>query len=166
MNKEIYLAGGCYWGMEHFLKLIRGVEETEVGFANGNTENPTYKEVYTDTTGYAETVYVKYNPQIVPLQDLISLYFKAIDPTSQNKQGEDEGTRYRTGIYFINDDDKAVIRRIYDEVQTNYGEPLAVELCRLKNFVKAEEYHQDYLDKNPSGYCHLGKEIFEIARNY
>ena len=153
MTKEIYFAGGCFWGTEHFFKQIEGVLETEVGFANGHTENPTYKEVYTDQTGFAETVYVKYDPDVVSLEFLLNMFFKAIDPTSLNKQGEDEGTRYRTGVYYTNDDD-----------QQNYQQPLAVEKLPLQNYYSAEEYHQDYLDKNPTGYCHLPVALFEFAR--
>ena len=166
MTKTIYLAGGCYWGMEHFLGLIRGVMDTEVGFANGNTDSPTYEEVYTDSTGYAETVKVKYDSAVLPLVDLVGLYFKAIDPLSLNQQGEDQGTRYRTGIYFTDQADEPVIRKVYDEVQQRYNAPFAVELLPLRNFYPADEYHQDYLTKNPEGYCHLTKEIFDIARRY
>ena len=166
MTKTIYLAGGCYWGMEHFLGLIRGVMDTEVGFANGNTDSPTYEEVYTDSTGYAETVKVKYDSAVLPLVDLVGLYFKAIDPLSLNQQGEDQGTRYRTGIYFTDQADEPVIRKVYDEVQQRYNAPFAVELLPLRNFYPADEYHQDYLDKNPEGYCHLTKEVFDIARRY
>ena len=111
-TKDIYFAGGCFWGTEHYFKQIDGVVETEVGFANGNTENPTYKEVYTDTTGYAETVYVKYNPDVVSLEFLLQMFFKAIDPTSLNKQGHDEGTRYRTGIYYKEPEDIPVIEKV------------------------------------------------------
>ena len=166
MTKTIYLAGGCYWGMEHFLGLIRGVMDTEVGFANGNTDSPTYEEVYTDSTGYAETVKVEYDSAVLPLVDLVGLYFKAIDPLSLNQQGEDQGSRYRTGIYFTDQADEPVIRKVYDEVQQRYNAPFAVELLPLRNFYPADEYHQDYLDKNPEGYCHLTKEIFDIARRY
>ena len=166
MTKTIYLAGGCYWGMEHFLGLIRGVMDTEVGFANGNTDSPTYEEVYTDSTGYAETVKVEYDSAVLPLVDLVGLYFKAIDPLSLNQQGEDQGTRYRTGIYFTDQADEPVIRKVYDEVQQRYNAPFAVELLPLRNFYPADEYHQDYLDKNPEGYCHLTKEVFDIARRY
>lgn len=90
MIKDIYLAGGCFWGTEHYFKQIKGVKETEVGFANGHTENPTYQEVYTDTTGFTETVHIKYNPEEVSLEFLLKMFFKAIDPTSLNKQGHDE----------------------------------------------------------------------------
>lgn len=163
-TKDIYLAGGCFWGTEHFFKQIEGVIETEVGFANGNTENPTYKEVYTDETGYAETVHVKYNPDVVSLNFLLQMFFKAIDPTSLNKQGHDEGTRYRTGIYYTNNDDICIIEKALNDEQKKYEQPLVVENLPLKNFYTAEEYHQDYLDKNPNGYCHLPLSLFEFAR--
>ena len=164
-EKEIYLAGGCFWGTEHFFKQIEGVTETEVGFANGHTAKPTYKEVYTDTTGYVETVHVKYNPDVADLEFLLQMFFKAIDPTSVNKQGHDEGTRYRTGIYYTDAEDLPIINKVYAEEQANYPMPLAVEKLPLENFYTAEEYHQDYLDKNPTGYCHLPTALFEFARN-
>ena len=162
--KELYVAGGCFWGTEHFFKQIDGVIETEVGFANGITENPTYKEVYTDTTQHAETVHIVYDPEKVDLEFLLNMFFKAIDPTSLNKQGEDEGTRYRTGIYYTSEDQLPIINKVYQEQQALFDKPLAVEVKPLKKFYKAEEYHQDYLDKNPNGYCHLPKELFEFAR--
>jgi peptide methionine sulfoxide reductase msrA/msrB len=164
MIKEIYFAGGCFWGTEHFFKQIEGVLETEVGFANGHTENPTYKEVYTDETGFAETVYVKFDSDVVSLEFLLNMFFKAIDPTSLNKQGEDEGTRYRTGVYYTNADDLAIIEKVFAQEQQNYEQPLAVEKLPLQNYYSAEDYHQDYLDKNPTGYCHLPLSLFEFAR--
>lgn len=163
-ERDIYLAAGCFWGAEKYLKLIEGVTFTEVGFANGNTENPTYKEVYTDQTGYAETVHLRYNPSIVSLRFLLEMYFKAIDPTSLNKQGEDEGTRYRTGIYYSDSADRTVIDEVVAEEAKQYGLPLCVEVEPLRNFYPADEYHQDYLDKNPSGYCHLPVALFELAK--
>ena len=163
-NKEIYLAGGCFWGTEHFFKQIAGVEETEVGFANGHTDAPTYEQVYTDTTGYVETVRVEYDPQQVSLEFLLEMFFVAIDPTSLNKQGHDEGTRYRTGIYYTDETDRAVIDRVYAEEQTKCAMPIVVERGPLKNFYPADEYHQDYLDKHPDGYCHLPKALFDFAR--
>ncbi len=165
MNKrEIYLAGGCFWGTEHFIKQIQGVISTETGFANGHTENPTYKQVYTDTTGYAETVKVVYDANVLNLELLIQLYFKAIDPTSLNKQGEDEGTRYRTGIYYTSDIDLPVIMQVFNEVAKDFIQPLAVEVLPLQNYYPADEYHQDYLDKHPDGYCHLSPALFEMAK--
>lgn len=163
MEKEIFLAGGCFWGAQHFLKKIEGVTFTQTGFANGNTDAPTYKEVYTDTTGYAETVHVKYDPDILSLSFLLEMYFKTIDPLSLNQQGEDCGTRYRTGIYYSDPADLATIRYIFEGEEKKAGEPLAVEVLPLKNWWPADEYHQDYLDKNPDGYCHLPQALFELA---
>lgn len=164
MEKEIYFAGGCFWGTEHFFKQIEGVIETEVGFANGHTDNPTYKEVYSDETGHAETVRVKYDPEVASLEFLVRMFFKAIDPTSLNKQGHDEGTRYRTGIYYTDDTDLHFINKVYAEEQQKYNEPLVVEKQPLNRFYSAEEFHQDYLDKNPTGYCHLPLALFEFAK--
>ncbi len=162
--KTIFLAAGCFWGAQHYLKQIRGVVETETGFANGNTENPVYEEVYTDTTGYAEAVRVVFDPEVLPLRKLLNLYFDCIEPTSVNRQGEDEGTRYRTGIYYIETEDYLTIKEVYNEVQRGYSAPLAVEVEPIRNFFPADESHQDYLTKHPDGYCHLPQALFEFAR--
>ena len=156
MEKELYLAAGCFWGAEHFFKQIQGVTFTEVGFANGNTDNPTYEQVYTDTTGYAETVHLRYNPLQVSLGFLL---------TSLNQQGEDRGTRYRTGIYYTDADDLPFINFSMAQEAPRHGLPLQVEVQPLRNFYPAEEYHQDYLDNNPTGYCHLPVALFDYARN-
>ena len=162
--KEIYLAGGCFWGTEHYFKQVRGVISTTAGYANGNTENPTYEQVYTDSTGYAETVHIIYNPEVVSLTLLLELFFRSIDPTSLNRQGNDCGTRYRTGIYYTTEEDIATIRKVYNDMERIVGEQLMVEVEPLKNFYHAEEYHQDYLDKNPRGYCHIPFELMIMAR--
>ncbi len=162
--KEIYLAGGCFWGTEHYFKMIEGVVATEVGYANGITKNPTYEEVCTDKTRFAETVRVTYNPEIVGLRFLLRMYFKAIDPVSVNQQGHDKGSQYRTGIYYVDERDLPIIEAAYQSEQEKYGKPLAVEKLPLQNFYTAEEYHQDYLDKNPDGYCHLPLSLFEFAK--
>ncbi len=164
--KEIYFAGGCFWGIEHYFKQVRGVASTEAGYANGHTLEPTYQDVCTDQTGFAETVHVVYNEQEVSLVSLLQLYFKAIDPVSVNQQGEDKGSQYRTGIYYVDEADKAIIQPVYDALQQQLGQPLAVELLPLQNFYVAEDYHQDYLDKNPTGYCHLPKALFEEAKAF
>ena len=152
MIKSIYFAGGCFWGTEHFFKQIEGVTFTETGYANGNTPDPTYRQVYTDTTGYAETVHVEYDNDVIDLEFLVRMFFKAIDPTSLNRQGEDVGTRYRTGIYYTDAEELPCIKKIYDEIGRQYESPLVVELEPLKNFYRAEDYHQDYLENNPDGY--------------
>ncbi|MBO6117005.1 MAG: peptide-methionine (S)-S-oxide reductase MsrA [Bacteroidales bacterium] len=162
--KEIYLAGGCFWGTEHFFKQIDGVIKTQTGFANGTTPNPTYEEVYTDTTGYAETVKIQYDETKVDLAFLLDMFFRAIDPTSLNKQGHDEGTRYRTGVYYTDDEQLPVIRKIFEQKQKEYSEPIVTEIEKLRNFFPASEYHQDYLEKHPDGYCHLPYELFAWAK--
>lgn len=161
---EIYLAGGCFWGTEHFLKQVRGVSGTQVGYANSNTKNPTYQEVCAGNTGAAETVKVSYDPQEVKLDLLLDLFFKTIDPTSMNRQGGDRGTQYRTGIYYTNPADVPAIEEAIQILSKNYEKPIVVEVKPLSNFYKAEDYHQDYLDKNAGGYCHISPELFELAR--
>lgn len=161
---EIYLAGGCFWGTEHFLKQIRGVEQTEVGYANSQVPNPTYKEVCTGNTGAVETVKVVYDPRTVDLDLLLDLYFQTIDPTSVNRQGGDSGLQYRTGIYYIDKDDAPVIEAAIKDLAKDYAKPIAIEVMPLVNFYAAEEYHQDYLDKNVGGYCHINPKLFELAR--
>lgn len=164
MTKDIYYAGGCFWGTEHFFKQISGVTFTETGYANGSTPEPTYRQVYTDTTGYAETVHVEYDPEIITLEFLTEMFFKAIDPTSLNRQGNDIGTRYRTGIYYTDADDLPAIMKVFNEEKKKYELPIVVEVKPLINFHTAEKNHQDYLENNPDGYCHLPFELFEFAR--
>ena len=163
MEQKLYLAAGCFWGAGHFFKKLPGVRAVRVGFANGLTPNPTYQEVYTDTTGYAETVEVTFDPDKIPVRALIQLYFGIIDPTSLNRQGEDAGTRYRTGVYYTDAADLPAIQAVFDEEQALWEKPLQVELEPLRNFFPAEEYHQDYLLKNPDGYCHLPLKVFRYA---
>uniref|UniRef100_UPI0036F35BC1 peptide-methionine (R)-S-oxide reductase MsrB n=1 Tax=Alloprevotella tannerae TaxID=76122 RepID=UPI0036F35BC1 len=162
---ELYLAGGCFWGTEHYLKQIDGVIDTEVGYANGNTKDPSYKDVCTDKTGFTETVHVVYNPDILPLSLLLQLYFKSVDPVSVNRQGNDRGTQYRTGVYYTNPQDLPIIRGEMAKLAKQIDGKIAIEVLPLKNFYRAEDYHQDYLDANPTGYCHLPKALFEMARN-
>ena len=164
MLKEIYFAGGCFWGTQHYFKQIRGVVSAEAGYANGDVENPSYEEVYTDATGHAETVRVVYAPDVVSLTLLVEMFFRSIDPTSLNRQGNDVGTRYRTGIYYTSEQQLDEILPIFREVERAVGEPIVVELEALRSFYTAEEYHQDYLDKNPRGYCHLPFELMIMAR--
>ena len=165
MIKEIYLAGGCFWGTQHFLKQINGVVSTSVGYANGTVPNPTYNEVYTDKTGHVETVMVRYDSDVVSLEMILDLYFQTIDPTSLDQQGPDIGTRYRTGIYYTDADDVDVIKNVTKRIALQYIQPIVVEIERLECFYLAEDYHQDYLDKNPAGYCHIPRSMFALAKN-
>ncbi|WP_080800803.1 peptide-methionine (R)-S-oxide reductase MsrB [Arabiibacter massiliensis] len=152
---EVYFAGGCFWGVDAYFSLVPGVAETTSGYANGTGENPTYEQVCTGATGFAETVRVRYDPDAVSLQTLVEHYFGLIDPTSVNRQGNDAGTQYRTGIYYADEADLAVLEAAMEAERAAVGKDLAVELAPLSNFYEAEEYHQDYLDKNPGGYCHV-----------
>lgn len=163
--KDIYFAGGCFWGTEHFLKQIYGVKKTLAGYANGNISNPTYQQICNGNTGFAETVKVEYDPREVKLKLLIELFFRTIDPTSLNRQGNDRGTQYRTGIYYTNPEDLPIIQKAVNELAKSYSEPIVLEIKPLKNFYAAEEYHQDYLDKHPGGYCHINPKLFDMARN-
>lgn len=153
--KKIYLAGGCFWGVEEYMQRIYGVYDAVSGYANGKVNNPTYKTVSSGKSGYAETVEVTYDSKKIKLEDLLNHYFKIIDPTSLNKQGNDRGSQYRTGIYYVDDSDKEVIDKVMNFQAKKYREKIMVENMKLKNFTVAEDYHQDYLKKNPNGYCHI-----------
>ncbi|MBD5180153.1 MAG: peptide-methionine (R)-S-oxide reductase MsrB [Bacteroidales bacterium] len=160
MEKKIYLAGGCFWGTEHLFSLVDGVVKTAVGYANSNVANPSYEMVRTGDTGAAETVEVIYDDTMVGLSELLVIYFRSIDPLSLNRQGGDVGTQYRTGIYYVDTDDLPVIEAVVATIQRRHSQPLAVEVMPLKNFYPAEQYHQEYLYKNPGGYCHVDPELF------
>ena len=163
--KEIYLAGGCFWGVEKYFASINGVVATDVRYANGNTENPTYEDVVYRNTNHAETVHIVYDENIVSLPFILDMYYKIIDPTSVNKQGNDRGIQYRTGIYYLDDTQKNIAENSLKELAKQYkGQKIAIELLPITNYYKAEEYHQSYLDKNPFGYCHIGKDKFEEAK--
>ena len=169
-KKVIYLAGGCFWGVEGYFKKLPGVYETEVGYANGKTDNTDYSKI--SVTDHAETVKVCYDKSVISLEEILLHYFRIIDPLSVNRQGNDIGRQYRTGVYYVdkadsaknsdtsnssdsaNNDDLKIIAKIFAYEEDLHG-PIAVEKSALKNFIKAEDYHQDYLDKNPGGYCHI-----------
>ena len=162
--KTIYLAGGCFWGLQKFFDQFDGVIRTEVGYANGPDKAPSYKDVC-NNSGHAETVRVDYDSDVISLTYLLNYYFMVIDPLSVNKQGEDRGIQYRTGIYYIEDNQLPEIEAVYQAEEEKNGTKLAVELLPLKNFFPAEEYHQKYLDKNPCGYCHIPRRYFDIQRD-
>lgn len=156
MNTQtIYLAGGCFWGLEAYFQRIDGVIDAVSGYANGKTERPSYEDVVYRQTGHAETVKVVYNADKLSLNDILQYYFRVIDPTSLNQQGNDRGTQYRTGIYYTHAAEQAIIAQALQQEQQKYQQPLVVENLPLTHFYEAEEYHQDYLIKNPNGYCHI-----------
>ncbi|HAM16492.1 MAG TPA: peptide-methionine (R)-S-oxide reductase [Eggerthellaceae bacterium] len=153
--KGIYFAGGCFWGVEEYFSRIPGVADATSGYANGTVENPSYEQVCSHTTGHTEAVRVTYDPSVVSLGTLTEQLFKIIDPTSVNRQGNDVGDQYRTGVYYVDEADLAVLQEVFDAEQRKHDRAIAVELMPLACFYEAEEYHQDYLQKNPGGYCHV-----------
>ena len=165
-NKRIYLAGGCFWGVEKYLSRIPGVLETEAGYANGRFPNPTYEDVCSGTTGFAETVRIKYDADRISLTELLELFYQVIDPTSVNRQGGDTGEQYRTGIYYEEGSDLQIISGSLILLGESLDKPIAIELKELENFYPAEAYHQKYLDKNPGGYCHINPKHFTAAKSY
>ena len=158
----IYLAGGCFWGLQKFLDQFDGVIRTEVGYANGPDRAPSYQEVCSNS-GHAETVRVDYDDSVLDLEGLLDYYFMVIDPLSVNRQGNDTGIQYRTGIYYTDEAQRSSIRKVFGREQEKAGVPLAVAIEPLRNFFPAEEYHQKYLDKNPGGYCHIPRAFFSLA---
>jgi len=162
---HIVLAGGCFWGTQAYIRRLPGVAQTECGYANGHTENPDYFEVCGGETNHTEAVFVKYDAEMLPLRKLLAQYFKTIDPTTKNRQGGDMGTQYRTGIYYVGPEDEAVILQAVAEEQTKYEKPIVTEVLPLTCFYPAETYHQDYLEKNPNGYCHVNLSMLREAEN-
>lgn len=165
MKKEIYLAGGCFWGTEKYLQELDGVLETEVGYANGTTSKPTYEDVCYRNTGHAEVVKVLYDDDLIGLSFVLEMYYDVINPVAVNRQGGDSGTQYRTGIYYTDSADQVIIKESIATLQKKFTEPIAIEVKPLDNYDRAEEYHQKYLDKNPNGYCHIGRDKFEKAKS-
>ncbi len=163
MLKTLYLAGGCFWGAQKFFDQFDGVLHTEVGYANGPAEAPTYEQVCNDS-GHAETVRVTFDDELINASELLGYYFMIIDPLSVNRQGEDEGIQYRTGVYYDDPSLLAQIEAAFAEEQKKFASPITVELAPLKNFYPAEEYHQKYLVKNPTGYCHVAPWLLELKK--
>ena len=162
--QTIYLAGGCFWGMQKYFDQFDGVVSTEVGYANGPDFAPSYEDVCSDS-GHAETVKVDFDSEKIDLKKLLDRYFLVIDPTSVNQQGNDRGIQYRTGIFYTDDEQLPVIQQVFDREQAKAGERLAVIVEPIRNFYTAEEYHQKYLDKNPGGYCHIPQSYFKMNEN-
>lgn len=161
MKRRIILAGGCFWGVEAYYQRLKGILTTNVGYANGNIENPTYEQVCSGVATHAEVVEVIYNDSEISLEKVLEHFFRMIDPFALNKQGNDIGIQYRSGIYYENLEDKLVIDKFLKTEQSKYKKPFAVELKPLENYYLAENYHQDYLIKNPTGYCHINLNIIK-----
>ena len=150
--KIIYFAGGCFWGVEKYFSMVKGVLDTKVGYANGQLANPTYEDLKSGRDNASETVMIMYDENEVTLEKLLELYLRVVDPYSINKQGEDEGEQYRTGVYFIDMSEASLIKNYFKNV---LKDDYKIEVLPLASFYLAEEYHQDFLEKNPQGYCHI-----------
>ena len=150
--KTIYLAGGCFWGTQKYFSLAKGVVFTEVGYANGTLDNPKYEDLKHGLDDASETVRIDYDESEISLEKILELYLRVIDPYSLNKQGEDEGVQYRTGVYYQNKKDEKIIK---EYLNSHLLKGFKIEILPLKKFYRAEEYHQEYLNKNPNGYCHI-----------
>ena len=155
MNKEIVVAGGCFWGVEEYFRRAKGIIDTKAGYSQGHKKDATYQEVCDGNTGHAEVVWLTYDSSVITLEKILEHLFRIIDPTTLNRQGNDIGSQYRTGVYTINDDDTAQIKAFLEDKQKEYKHGIVVEVEPLLNFIKAEDYHQFYLVKNPHGYCHV-----------
>lgn len=159
----IYLAGGCFWGMEKLMQSISGVVDVISGYANGRADvEPTYDQVVTGNTGYRESVRVEYDPSVISLDAILFAYFNVIDPAISNAQGNDRGTQYQTGVYYVDETSQETVERIAD-IERSRSIEFLVEIEPLERFFTAEEYHQDYLDKNPSGYCHISPHEIRLS---
>jgi peptide methionine sulfoxide reductase msrA/msrB len=152
------LAGGCFWGMQEILRKIPGVLETEVGYAGGHTNNPTYEDVSSGETGHAEAVRIVFDPSKLSYRDLLEKYFfRMHDPTTKNRQHNDVGTQYRSAIFVANSEQRRIAQQVIENVQTSgrWKSPIVTEIDEAGPFTRAEDYHQDYLEKHPNGYtCH------------
>ena len=161
IQKVIYLAGGCFWGVEAFISRLKGVNQTEVGYANGRDLAPTYEKVCSGQPGHAETVKVTYDPEIITLEEILENFFRIINPFTLNRQGNDIGTQYRSGIYWQEDFQRDIVLSFLKKKQKELGKRIAVEAYPISCFYTAESYHQKYLERNPQGYCHVDLNLID-----
>jgi len=155
-KQVLVLGGGCFWCTESVYKEVRGVTDVESGYSNGHAKQPSYEQVCTGTTGHNEVVRLTYDPEEVSTRELLEIFFVVHDPTTLNRQGNDVGTQYRSGIYFTTPEQQAEARAIIDELtkENAFGRPIVTEVKPLENYSPAEDYHQDFFERNPhQGYC-------------
>jgi len=158
--KKITLAGGCFWGVEAYFSRVKGITKTVVGYIDGIAPNPSYEEVC-NGSGHAEAVYIEYDESVITLNKILKHFFRIIDPTQRNRQGNDIGTQYRSAIYYYDKEDMEVAKQFIKSVKGNYKKPIQTEVLLASTFYEAEEYHQKYLDKNPYGYCHIDLNLLK-----
>ncbi len=170
-RETVTLAGGCFWCLQPIFQDLRGVEKVEVGYTGGHTKDPTYREVCTDTTGHAEAVQVTFDPEAIPLEDVLRVFFTVHDPTTFNRQGHDEGTQYRSAVFYRTPEQRAAAERVIAELAAKgaWDDPVVTEIAPLAAFYRAEEYHQDYFAKNPGeGYCRavIAPKVAKFRKEY
>jgi len=157
--KEIYIAGGCFWGVQAYFDLVKGIEFTEVGYANGNIENPSYEDLKSHRATHAETLYIRYDEKIISLKQILFHMLRFVNPFSVDRQGGDTGHQYRSGVYYLSEDDRKIILDVFAQKERELNQKFAIEVEPLRNFYPAEEYHQKYLKNNPNGYCHVNLKL-------
>ncbi|XMB72540.1 peptide-methionine (S)-S-oxide reductase MsrA [Mycoplasmatota bacterium WC30] len=158
--KKITLAGGCFWGIEAYFSKVKGISNTKTGYIDGYGLNPNYQDVC-DGSGHAEAVYIEYDETVITLNKVLKHFFRIVDPTQINRQGNDIGIQYRSGIYYYDDHDKQIIDTFIENIKQDYNKPIQTKVLKATNFYDAEEYHQKYLEKNPSGYCHINLNLLK-----
>ncbi|MFA6796365.1 MAG: peptide-methionine (S)-S-oxide reductase MsrA [Bacilli bacterium] len=157
--KEIYIAGGCFWGVQAYFDLVKGIEFTEVGYANGNIENPSYEDLKSHRATHAETLYIRYDEKMISLKQILFHMLRFVNPFSVDRQGGDTGHQYRSGVYYLSEDDRKIILDVFAQKERELNQKFAIEVEPLRNFYPAEEYHQKYLKNNPNGYCHVNLKL-------
>lgn len=156
-SEKAIVAGGCFWGMEELIRKVNGVEKTEVGYIGGNIPNPTYEIVSTGLSGHAEAIQITFNPKKISYEEVLKFFFTIHDPTTLNRQENDVGSQYRSEIFYLNDKQKLIAEKVVAAADKSgvFKKPVVTKISKAKTFYPAEEYHQDYLQKNPNGYtCH------------
>ncbi len=158
--KKITLAGGCFWGLEAYFSRVKGIQKTIVGYIDGLSDDPSYEEVC-DGSGHAEAVYIEYDELVISLGKILKHFFRIIDPTQINRQGNDIGIQYRSAIYYYEESERSVALKFLESVKQNYKKPIKTQVLLASTFYDAEQYHQKYLDKNPYGYCHIDLNLLK-----
>ncbi len=161
--KTLILAGGCFWGVDAYFRQLKGVIDTKSGYANGNKDNPTYQEVCNGIATHAEAVKIDYDPKVITLNELLEQFFRIIDPTTLNRQGNDVGVQYRSGIYYDDEMTKETALAFIAKAQLEHTKKIVVQVEALTQFYLAEDYHQEYLQKNPTGYCHIDLNLAKAS---
>jgi len=155
MTETATLAGGCFWGVEELVRKLPGVVDTVVGYAGGTLDKPRYEDVKTGRTGHAESLQIEFDPSKISYDDILDFFFRLHDPTTANRQGNDIGTQYRSAIFYHDEAQRDAAQRAIQRAQPKWSRPIVTEVVAFTNFYPAEDYHQDYLQRNPHGYtCH------------